>query len=94
MSYLGNGPYYFWIFTIYLVYKDRAHSFYWILFLSVIYYIMYLGKIFYHNPRPYFTNDDIIAYDCAGDFGNPSGHSMESAFFLLAALDINKTYNL
>jgi len=38
-------------------------------------------KTFYSNPRPYWSSENIKAWSCSSDFGNPSGHSMLSMTF-------------
>ena len=47
-------------------------------------------KMLYHQPRPYFVDDDINSLDkCSAEYGNPSGHSLFSAaFFMFIYLDI------
>lgn len=48
-----------------------------------------LLKLYYHYPRPYFTNPDILSLDCSFSFGNPSGHATTSTVFVLVLfLDI------
>ena len=40
-------------------------------------------KIFYHNPRPYLSSEEIKAMNCAEGYGNPSGHCLfVSSFYL------------
>lgn len=90
ISFLGAGPVYFLIFVIFFNWKARSFSFYYILYISVNMYIVTLGKLVYHAPRPYMTNPDIKVYDCTQEFGNPSGHSMMSPFFLFMTLDLYK----
>lgn len=38
--------------------------------------IMSFFKEFYHNPRPFFSKDNIDAISCSKGYGNPSGHCM------------------
>lgn len=33
-------------------------------------------KMIYHNPRPYYSSDDIAAMTCSPGYGNPSGHCL------------------
>jgi len=33
-------------------------------------------KVFYHNPRPYYSSDEIVAMNCSRGYGNPSGHCL------------------
>ena len=50
---------------------------------------MNFTKIAYHDPRPYFTSDEITPYGCSSEYGNPSGHSLFAAgFFFFIFLDI------
>ena len=41
-------------------------------------FFMYVLKNVYRDPRPYWVGDDVKAWECLHDFGNPSGHSMLS----------------
>jgi len=33
-------------------------------------------KLFYHDPRPFWSSDAVQAFQCSTQFGNPSGHSI------------------
>lgn len=33
-------------------------------------------KLIYHNPRPYYSSDEIVAMNCSRGYGNPSGHCL------------------
>jgi membrane-associated phospholipid phosphatase len=33
-------------------------------------------KIFYHDLRPYYSSDEIVAMNCSCGYGNPSGHCL------------------
>ena len=40
-------------------------------------------KIIYGNSRPFIDNHNLFKGLCDGGFGNPSGHSLVSAFIYL-----------
>lgn len=56
--------------------KIKTLSF--ILYFILITYFCSIVKIIYHDPRPYWTNHEVQAFECYSEFGNPSGHSMLS----------------
>ena len=35
-----------------------------------------LLKMIYHDPRPFWVEDDIQALACSSSYGNPSGHAI------------------
>lgn len=55
---------------------------------------MKVEKIGYSEPRPFWIFEDVKAFDCSKSFGNPSGHSVRSTFFLLMSLDLITTYEI
>ena len=56
--------------------------------------VMNVTKLSYADPRPYWISQEIIAYKCSNQFGNPSGHSMTTmAMSLTLWLDFKETSN-
>ena len=61
--------------------------------------ITYL-KLIYHDPRPYFTSDNVTAMSCSRGYGNPSGHCLITAsvygalWFLLFIRNDKKQHTL
>lgn len=49
-------------------------------------FVMCLGKLAYHSPRPYMVSDEVQVFGCATEFGHPSGHSINSMTFCIALL--------
>ena len=45
-------------------------------------------KFFYQDPRPFYVNRNIIPYNCESDYGNPSGHVLNSTIFFLGVLSM------
>eukprot|EP00826_Nyctotherus_ovalis_P059087 TRINITY_DN8188_c0_g1_i1.p1 TRINITY_DN8188_c0_g1~~TRINITY_DN8188_c0_g1_i1.p1 ORF type:complete len:406 (+),score=96.70 TRINITY_DN8188_c0_g1_i1:88-1305(+) len=53
-----------------------------ILVIYITQNLVTLFKVFYHNPRPYLSSDEVEAMHCSGGYGNPSGHCLfATAFF-------------
>ena len=51
-------------------------------------FIMSIGKMGYHQPRPYMVDDDVEVHGCSKEFGHPSGHSLAAgAMITVVALD-------
>ena len=48
-----------------LRFKDRARAFYYIVMLTGILIVMNLGKLFYHEARPYWVSPDVQAHSCS-----------------------------
>lgn len=48
--------------------------------LTMVYYVNQcmnaFSKLFYHDPRPYFSSDSVRAINCTRGYGNPSGHAI------------------
>jgi membrane-associated phospholipid phosphatase len=64
---------------------------YYISFLGANFFIMTVTKIWFHAPRPFWVADDIQAFACSNQFGNPSGHALTSlGVALIVWLDYNK----
>jgi len=61
-----------------LRFEQRPRSFYYLTVLTVVFFFMNIFKLYYHNPRPYWVDPDVEAYQCPDEYGNPSGHSETS----------------
>ncbi|CDW88209.1 pap2 superfamily phosphatase [Stylonychia lemnae] len=87
---MGAGALYIVIFVLIFNWNSRSHSFYHLLFLSECLFLMNTTKMLYHQPRPYFVDDEINSLEsCTAEYGNPSGHSLFSAaFFMFIYLDV------
>jgi membrane-associated phospholipid phosphatase len=93
LSDIAELPMYIVIILSYFVWGGRARSFFYILILVFITFFISIGKIVLHSPRPYMVSDDIEAYGCSKEYGNPSGHSLgASAMLITILLDYLKTY--
>lgn len=58
--------------------KQRLRCVYYTFTFVVIMTVMNVTKLSYADPRPYWSSENVMAYKCSQDFGNPSGHSMTS----------------
>ena len=89
LSSIGSGPLYYVIFICIFNYGSRSQAFYYILFIGIVQTFMNIGKMVYHEPRPYMTSLPITPLGCSPEYGNPSGHQLySSAFFTFMFLDI------
>jgi len=52
-----------------------------ILVIYICQNIITLFKVFYHDPRPYLSSDEIEAMNCSSGYGNPSGHCLFTTGF-------------
>lgn len=59
--------------------KGRPRAIYYAIFMSLVLCLINTTKTIYHEARPFWATMDIIAYTCTTQFGNPSGHSVNSA---------------
>lgn len=83
------------VFILAYVFSQRRTFIKLLLAFFVSQSIIAFFKAFYHSPRPYFTEPEIHALDCATGYGNPSGHavivpSIYGTFWLLMFFDITK----
>jgi hypothetical protein len=53
-------------------YKKKVYNFFF--YTSFMTYFMMVLKSVFHDPRPYFTNENIIPMQKYAEYGNPSGH--------------------
>jgi membrane-associated phospholipid phosphatase len=56
--------------------RDLPLSTYYSFILTVLAFFSSFLKMFYHDPRPFWSSDDVQAFNCSTQYGNPSGHSM------------------
>ena len=76
-----------------LIYWDRLHSFFYVIMLTAMLAMMNVTKLWYHQPRPFWVDEEIQAFDCTTQFGNPSGHSLFSMGAALTLwLDFNERF--
>lgn len=69
-------------------------AFYYTCVVSLNLYLMSIGKMGFHEPRPYMVDDDIQVFGCSTEFGQPSGHAFgSSAIILVTMFDILAHYS-
>lgn len=68
------------------LYAERSRAFYYTIHFAVIMFIMSIGKLAYHSPRPYMVSDEVQVFGCSTEFGHPSGHSINSMTFCIGLL--------
>ena len=73
-----------------LRFNDRARAFYYVCMFTIYLFVMTIGKLHYHEARPFWASESILAHSCSTQYGNPSGHSL---FALGSALTIWLDYN-
>lgn len=77
--------------TSYLILEQRARSFYYLLLTTVAAAISLVLQLVTLQPRPYWVSDQISAFDCGRNYGNPSGHSLlVVAISVASVLDLNE----
>jgi len=59
----------------YFFITERARCFYFIVMTWGIDALTNAMKLSYHQPRPFWVSDDVQAFACSSQYGNPSGHS-------------------
>lgn len=76
------GGEYFLVFYILIAYLffPLSSSFTMVIGLISCNYLDNVMKLLYHNPRPYWSRENLFQDSCDGGFGNPSGHSFASSF--------------
>ena len=68
---------------------ERVRACYYATAITVLATFINLMKLAYAGPRPFWSSDDVQAYHCSTEYGNPSGHAMIAfGLPLLIALDI------
>ena len=82
-SYVAGGRDLLFLIAITFFLGRRPKFFYYLFAYIVTTGFKNLLKLFYHHPRPYFVNPEILSLDCSISFGNPSGHAMTSTVFVL-----------
>jgi membrane-associated phospholipid phosphatase len=83
LSFFGEGSVYFIGFLLILNWYSKGRAFFYLLFLSTMLTLQNVGKIGYHEPRPYMVWGDLTAIGCSHEYGQPSGHSLFSAGFAM-----------
>ena len=68
------------------VWLDRSKAFYYLTFFGEIMFVMSIGKMWYHSPRPYMVSDEVEVFGCATEYGHPSGHSLNAMTFSIGLL--------
>jgi len=56
--------------------RDLAQTTYYGFLLTALAFFSGFLKMTYHDPRPFWSSDDVKAFTCLTQYGNPSGHSM------------------
>ena len=68
------------------LFLTRQRAFYYFLLVVLMEVVMSVGKLAYHQPRPYMVDDRIQVYGCSTEYGHPSGHSLNAMTFSLVVL--------
>ena len=68
----------------FMFYKQRHRAFYYFMVYSTLKFMKDVGKLLYHDPRPFWVDSEIDAFQCSTSYGNPSGHALESSGMGLA----------
>ena len=72
--------------------RDRERPVYYCLAALIASILTNLGKLLYADPRPFWSSDDIEAFYCSSQYGNPSGHSIFPwCMAMLIALDYTES---
>lgn len=73
--------------------REKARVVYYGLGITLFTVITNLMKLLYADPRPFWSSDNIKAFHCSSQYGNPSGHTLFCvALPLLIVLDLNDAY--
>eukprot|EP00347_Sterkiella_histriomuscorum_P000246 403376617 len=76
------------------LFSTKSRAYYYSVAVSINLYMMSIGKMGYHEPRPYMVDDDVQVYGCSKEFGQPSGHTFGSSTMILTVLfDVLKSYD-
>jgi len=68
--------------------RDLALTTYFSFVVTILTFFTNYMKMAYHGPRPFWSSDDVQAFHCSTQYGNPSGHSM-FGFGMPMALALN-----
>jgi membrane-associated phospholipid phosphatase len=66
------------VIVCFLAYSQRARATYYAAVVTVMIFVMNVFKLSYHDPRPFWVDPEITGYECSTQYGNPSGHSLNS----------------
>ena len=68
---------------------ERVRACYYAITITIFLCFMHMLKLAYAAPRPFWSSDDVQAFSCSVEYGNPSGHTMIAVGLpLLIALDV------
>ena len=69
------------------IWFSRARAFYYIVLMILVNSLTSIGKIYYHQPRPYMIYDSVhVNGSCSTDYGHPSGHALTSMAVSVAVM--------
>ena len=72
---------------------ERSRACYYALSITVYVSVINMLKLNYADPRPFWSSDDVQAFHCSSEYGNPSGHTMIGVGLpILIALDFIAEY--
>lgn len=84
-SVIGDGDFFFYVASIFYIFGKTTDFMYLVTSYLMTLMICIILKSFYHASRPQYDDislADINVGSCAGEFGNPSGHSLLSSQFI------------
>ena len=88
-THFGGGAEAVSVCVIGFLFSSREQFFYYLAVYTIDKMYISMGKLVYHEPRPYMISVKILPLTCSRHFGNPSGHSSCSALIAFALfLDI------
>jgi hypothetical protein len=83
-THIGGGLLQVVYFAIHLVFNpNKNETVVLSVNLSIELFLMTITKVWHHQARPFWAYSDVRAGACYKQFGNPSGHSLFSAFFAM-----------
>lgn len=83
----GQAQFMMPLYLIILFFTPLSYSLTYLLVLCSSYYSVNILKFVYRNNRPYW-DWNFISYDCSIDYGNPSGHALNSTSIYFSLLHI------
>ena len=73
--------------------RERARAVYYTIAITALVSFSNIMKLTYAAPRPFWSSDDVQAFHCSSEYGNPSGHtSISVGISMLVALDLIEDY--
>lgn len=76
IAYLGESPGVICTACIAVSVLPYSKGIFYLLVLSLMSFLNAFMKILYHDPRPFYVDEDVQALHCSKSYGNPSGHTM------------------